>query len=80
MPFDIRAIENSSNVVAAGYDPETETLRVEFKGGSEYDYHGVPPEMSQAFFDAPSQGSYLSSIIKPACPAAKVIKEKDASV
>lgn len=77
MPFDMNTIDNSSNLLSAGYDAETETLRVQFKGGAEYDYHGVPPEMSQAFFEAPSQGSYLSTIIKPACPAAKVIKENE---
>ncbi len=81
MPFDMEPIENSSNLVSAGYDEGTETLRVQFKGGSEYDYHGVPAEMHKAFREAPSQGSYLHSIIKTGCPASRVEKEPtDASI
>lgn len=76
MGFDMTPVEGSSNLTAHGYDPETETLRVEFKGGNQYEYHGVPKEMHQAFLEAPSQGSYLHSIIKVGCPASKVPKEE----
>lgn len=76
MPFEMSQVEGSSNLVAHGYDPETETLRVEFKGGSKYDYHGVPKEMHQAFLEAPSSGSYLHSVIKVGCPASKVPEDE----
>ena len=75
MPFNMTPIDGSTNLRAHGYDPQTETLRVEFNGGNQYDYHGVPKEMHQAFLDAPSQGSYLHSVIKIGCPASKVEKE-----
>lgn len=76
MPFEMKPVENSSNLQSAGYDPDTQTLRVEFKGGKQYDYHGVPEEMHQSFWSAPkngsSHGSYFHSIIEPGCRAAKV--------
>lgn len=74
--IEVKPIEGSSNIAAAGYSPDLETLRVEFQNGSQYDYHGVTPEVATAFFEAPSQGEYLNRIIKPAHPAAKVEKEK----
>jgi hypothetical protein len=75
MPFDMTPIEGSTNLRAHGYDPATETLRVEFNGGNQYDYHGVTEDLFNAFVDAPSQGSFLHSVIKIGCPASKVEKE-----
>ena len=31
----------STNVLAVGYDPPTNTLRVQFRSGGTYDYYGV---------------------------------------
>lgn len=33
----------STNVLAAGYDPQTRTLRVQFHSGGIYDYYSVDP-------------------------------------
>lgn len=80
MPFDMKPVEGSKNLAAAGYDPEQKILRVEFNGGNKYDYHGVTEELHTAFWDAPSQGSYLHSVIKVGCPASKVKEDDNASV
>ena len=83
MAFDLRPVENpgaSGNVVAAAYDAESETLRIQFKGGNVmYDYHGVTPELYQAFGEAPSAGRFEANILRGSCPASKVKEEKDAA-
>jgi hypothetical protein len=35
----------STNVLAVGYDPLTSTLRVRFRRGGTYDYHGVNADL-----------------------------------
>jgi hypothetical protein len=35
----------STNVLAVGYDPATQTLRVQFRSGGVYDYFGVAPDV-----------------------------------
>jgi hypothetical protein len=35
----------STNVLAVGYDPLTCTLRVRFRNGGTYDYHGVNADL-----------------------------------
>ena len=54
----------SSNLAAAGYDPATETLEVEFKNGSIYQYSQVPPDTANGLFSADSAGQYLHQRIK----------------
>jgi hypothetical protein len=39
--MDRQTIENSSNILSAGYDPATQTMHVEFKSGAVYEYPGV---------------------------------------
>ncbi len=47
-----------------GYDSTSRRLGVRFQDGRLYHYKDVPPEIAQAFADAPSQGSHLSRYIK----------------
>lgn len=54
----------SSNVESVGYDPETQTLEVEFQGGNVYQYQAVPANVHQALMSAPSVGKYLGMHIK----------------
>lgn len=77
MAFDMKSVENSKsgNIKAAGYDPTTETMRVEFAGGKQYDYHGVDDKVWAAFNEAPSAGEYLNKVVKVGCPAALVEEE-----
>jgi hypothetical protein len=39
----------SGNLVSAGYDPQTQTLQVRFKGGSLYEYSNIKPELYDQF-------------------------------
>lgn len=56
----------SSNIEAIGYDPDSETLQIEFKNGSTYQYFDVPEKVYEELRDAGSVGAYLSSNIKGA--------------
>lgn len=69
MPFDMKLVERSESGKTSGYDPESLTMRVQFgEGKTRGEYSGVTPELYQAFLDAPKPGSFLRSIIAPACP------------
>ena len=39
------AMRASKALESAGYEVATRTLRVQFRTGRRYDYHGVPPEV-----------------------------------
>jgi hypothetical protein len=54
----------STDIRAIGYDPETETLEIEFNKGSVYQYAGVPVGEYEATMNADSKGRYFSANIK----------------
>lgn len=54
----------SSNVQGVSYEPDSQTLHVQFTNGSEYAYHGVPASEYAELMDAPSPGGYLNDYIK----------------
>ena len=56
---------SSSNIVSAGYDPATQTLELEFKGGAVWQYMNFPESMWYEFLSAPSQGKYFRAQILP---------------
>ena len=58
----------SSNLLSVGYDPETETLEVEFRSGGTYRYSGVPISEYQALMGAASHGSYFHRNIRDRYP------------
>lgn len=62
----------SSNIKSIGHDPATNTLHVEFNGGSVYEYVGVSAEKHKALLSADSIGSHLHSTIKPHHAAKKL--------
>lgn len=70
--MNMQQIDNSSNVKAIGYDPESKTLRVEFLSGGTYDYAGVPQSEFNALESAGSVGGYLAKNIKGKFPSQKV--------
>ena len=59
-------IENveSSSVEALEYDSESQTLKVEFVGGSIYDYLEVPEDIFESLTESDSIGIYLNDNIK----------------
>lgn len=66
----------SSNVAAVGYDDETKTLQVQFKGGETYNYFGVPQELYDNLLNAESVGGFLNTYIKPHFRMEKVTESK----
>lgn len=59
-----RIFVQSSNVTAVGFDEATETLEVEFSGGSIYQYYNVPQHLYELFMQAASKGQFLNVYIK----------------
>lgn len=62
---------NSSNLVSVGYDPSSETLEVEFKGGV-YEYYNVPQFMYDRLMEAGSIGTFFNAEIKNNYACAKL--------
>lgn len=58
---------SSSNIASVGYNPESETLEVEFlKTGKVYEYYNVPTFMYERMLQAPSIGIFFNTEIKNA--------------
>jgi hypothetical protein len=49
---------NSTNILAIGYDPDSATLTISFKGGDEYEYYDVPQHEFDSFLAAETKGGY----------------------
>lgn len=54
----------SSNINSVGYDPETQTLEVEFYTGVIYQYSPVTEEAKNQMLSSESIGSYFAKNIK----------------
>jgi KTSC domain-containing protein len=63
---------SSSNLVSVGYEPESETLEVEFKNTGVYQYFNVPTFMHERLMSADSVGKFFNSDIKYAYAYSKV--------
>lgn len=61
----------SSNVVSIGYDPDSQTLEVEFRSGI-YQYYNVGQHIYEELMSAPSKGQFINSQIKNVYPFSKV--------
>jgi KTSC domain len=57
---------SSSNLASVGYDPNTQTLEIEFLHGGIYQYSGVPSSVHSGLMAASSHGSYLDQHVKKA--------------
>lgn len=66
-----RQYVQSSNLVSVGYDPEAETLEVEFKGGI-YQYYNVPQMIFDQLMAAPSHGIYFNANIRNAFACSRI--------
>lgn len=62
----------SSNINSIGYDPDTETLEVEFLNGTIYQYFNVPRNMYDQLMQEGSKGRFLNTYIKNAYPYSRV--------
>jgi hypothetical protein len=54
----------SSNVSRFGYEPNNQTLFVEFHSGGMYQYFDVPEQVFEDMKVAPSKGRYLAQMVK----------------
>jgi lysyl-tRNA synthetase class 2 len=54
----------STNIMEAGYDAKTGTLRIAFMGGGTYDHYKVPEEIWAGLRSAASPGRYYAMNIK----------------
>jgi hypothetical protein len=68
----IRAPVASSNIASIGYDPDSETLEIEFSNGSIYQYFNVPSSLNEQLMVAPSKGQFLNVYIRNAYPYSRV--------
>lgn len=56
----------STAIAAAGYDPDTRELELEFTSGETYTYEDVPPEVYQELIASRSPGRFYHQSIKDA--------------
>ena len=54
----------SKNLRSIGYDPDSQTLEVEFNAGTVYQYADVPSGEYEGLMSADSKGTYLNMSIK----------------
>jgi hypothetical protein len=57
---------SSSNVSAIAYDDNGQILGIRFHKSGEYHYFGVPREVFEGFWSAPSVGIYFNQNVKNA--------------
>ena len=55
---------NSTMIVRANYDPETEVLSLQFTNGMIYDYPSVPVSVYAGLLEADSPGRYYHQNIR----------------
>ena len=70
--IELTPVADSKAFKAHGYDPETQTMRVQFINGSVHDHDGVSPEKYAAFTGAHSMGGFYNAKIKPHHQSRKV--------
>lgn len=67
-----RQAVTSGNLAEVGYDPELETLEIQFKHGVVYQYFNVPAFMHERLMTADSLGRFFNAEIKGHYPEAKL--------
>jgi hypothetical protein len=55
---------NSTAMLAVGYDPSTQRMKVTFQQGDTYDFCRVPQRVFDGLLRAPSKGTYYNDFIK----------------
>ena len=70
--MDKQLVASSSTVRAVGYDPQSQTLEVEFLSGAVYQYYGVPDPVHDQMMEAPSKGRFLNMYIRDNYPYSRV--------
>ena len=55
---------DSTSIAEIGYDEDSQTLEIEFKNGSTYQYFDVPKQVFEDLLSAGSAGAYLAKNVK----------------
>lgn len=66
MPAVQIPIRPSTNIAAADYDAETQSLTITFKNQSVYRYYPIHPQTAQLLAQAESPGKFVNQNIKQA--------------
>lgn len=76
----IKLIElKSTNLKAAGHDPATGTLKIQFHNGAVWEYLDVPAKVAGGLLEATSPGKYLNEHIRGQYSAQAVVEEPAAA-
>lgn len=67
-----RDLVASSNIASIGYDPDSETLEVEFRNGSIYQYFNVPNGLNDQLMASASKGQFLNAYVRNSYPFSRV--------
>ncbi len=67
-----RSAVQSRDIAIVGYDGESSTLEVTFRGGGVYRYRNVPQDIYVNLMTSASHGIYFNRNIKAKFPYAKV--------
>ena len=68
-----RSPVQSSNITSIGYDPDSQTMEVEFTNSGIYQYFSVPQNVYDDLMNSGSKGRYFAQYIKNAgYPCGKV--------
>jgi hypothetical protein len=59
-------VSGSSMITRAGYDPQTETMEIQFTSGQTYTYEAVPISVFNGLISASSPGKFYHTNIKDA--------------
>lgn len=54
----------STAIAAAGYDPDTRTMEIEFVNGRTYTHFDVPLDLYDSLVNSPSPGQFYNARIK----------------
>jgi hypothetical protein len=57
---------SSTTIDMVGFDPDTQTLAVSFRNGTEYHYYNVSADVFEGLRTAASPGNYLNAYVKKA--------------
>jgi hypothetical protein len=55
---------DSSSIASVGYSPDSETLEIEFKNQTIYEYYNVPQVIYDQLMETASVGAYFSASIR----------------
>ena len=68
----IRTPVESSSIRAVGYEPDTETLEIEFASGAVYNYAGVTQFAYDKLMAAESKGVHFATFVRPCFEATRL--------